>query len=465
MAVLPVTRLIIITCLLLISNISISASSHHARRNKIELPPPAYDQDFYSINKQQQQLGKLLFFDKIISGNKNTSCATCHHPFTGSSDGLSLPIGEGGKGLSVTRDTGRDGDEVHERVPRNSPHLFNLGAKQFDTMFHDGRIQIDSSQPSGFLNPAGNDLPNGILTTPVAVQAMFPVTSATEMAGQAGENPVANATANNNLAGDGGVWPLLAQRLQAIPEYVELFVNAFDDIESKDDITFAHAGQAIGVFEAATWRCDNSRFDQFLRGRKGALSWQERRGMRLFYNRNKANCAECHSGIFQTDQQFHAIAMPQIGPGKGDNQPGYTDGLDDFGRERVTGDPADRFKFRTPTLRMVAHTGPWGHAGAYNDLEQVVRHHLDAITALNQYDQTQAVLPSRDDLDQQDFLVQNDQARLDGIAAASEIAPINLNDAQVQAIVAFLYSLTDNRCVDMRNQIPTSVPSGLPIAD
>jgi cytochrome c peroxidase len=465
MAILPVTRLSVIACLLLISNISISAPSHHARRNKIELPPPADEQDFYPINQQQQQLGKLLFFDKIISGNKNTSCATCHHPFTGSSDGLSLPIGEGGKGLSVTRDTGSDGDEVHERVPRNSPHLFNLGAKQFDTMFHDGRIQIDSSQPSGFLNPAGDNLPNGILTTPVAVQAMFPVTSPTEMAGQTGENPVADAAAVDNLAGGNGVWPLLAQRLQAIPEYVELFINAFDDIESKEDITFAHAGQAIGTFEVATWRCDNSRFDQFLGGNKAALSKQERKGMKLFYGRKKANCAECHSGTFQTDQQFHAIAMPQIGPGKGDNQLGYTDGLDDFGRERVTGDPADRFKFRTPTLRMVAHTGPWGHAGAYNDLEQVVRHHLDAITALNQYDQTQAVLPSRDDLDQQDFIVQNDQVRLDAIAAASEIKPINLNDSQVQAIVAFLHSLTDNSCVDMRNQIPTSVPSGLSIAD
>ena len=88
--------------------------------------------------------------------------------------------------------------------------------------------------------------------------------------------------------------------------------------------------------------------------------------MRLFYG--KADCASCHSGAFQTDHDFHAIAMPQLGPGKGD---GFR-GREDFGRERVTGDPTDRFRFRTPTLRNVALTGPWGHTGAYATLEAVV---------------------------------------------------------------------------------------------
>ena len=65
-----------------------------------------------------------------------------------------------------------------------------------------------------------------------------------------------------------------------------------------------------------------------------------RRGMRLFYGR--ASCSSCHSGVFQTDHDFHAVGMPQIGPGKGDDLPGFDDGLDDFGRERVTGMEADR---------------------------------------------------------------------------------------------------------------------------
>ena len=84
--------------------------------------------------------------------------------------------------------------------------------------------------------------------------------------------------------------------------------------------------------------------------------------MRLFYG--KENCSSCHSGKFQTDLGFHAIAMPQIGPGKGHNSEDYDDGREGFGREVVTGNVNDRFRFRTPTLRIVALTAPYGHAGS-----------------------------------------------------------------------------------------------------
>jgi cytochrome c peroxidase len=70
-------------------------------------------------------------------------------------------------------------------------------------MFHDGRVEIVLTQSSGFRPPAGNDLPEG-LENVLAVQAMFPVTSGTEMAGQLGENPIANEAAAGNLAGPGG---------------------------------------------------------------------------------------------------------------------------------------------------------------------------------------------------------------------------------------------------------------------
>jgi cytochrome c peroxidase len=431
----------------------------------VNLPPPATDEDFQSRDPAREKLGKLLFFDKVISGNKNTSCATCHHPFAATGDGLSLPVGEGGVGLGVTRDTGTGLDAIHERVPRNAPHIFNLGAKEFDTMFYDGRVQVDASQPSGFLTPVGDQFPIGIVSSALSAQAMFPVTSPGEMAGQAGENPIADAAAADNIAGPGGVWEQLAGRLQAIDEYVELFKDAFDDIDEKNDITFAHAAEAIGAFESAAWRCDNSRFDQFLRGNRQALSVQEKRGMKIFYHKKKANCVKCHSGTFQTDQQFHAIAMPQIGPGKGDNQDGYSDGHDDFGRARVTAQLEDRFRFRTPSLRMVAQTGPWGHSGPYNDLEAVVRHHMDSVGALMNYDAEQAVLPFRYDLDAQDFIVANDAARLAAIGDASEIEPFELNDRQFGNLIAFLHALTDTSCIDLRRDVPKSVPSGLSLAE
>ena len=175
-------------------------------------PHPVSDNDFYSTpSGAEVALGRALFFDKIISGNRNISCATCHHPLAGTGDGLALPIGEGGNGLGLARDTGSGVDAVHERIPRHSPHVFNLGAKEFSVMFNDGRVSVDDSEPSGFNSPAGDQLPLG-LNSVLAAQAMFPVTSSSEMAGQAGENPVADAAIEGMLAGENGVWELLAQR-------------------------------------------------------------------------------------------------------------------------------------------------------------------------------------------------------------------------------------------------------------
>ena len=141
-------------------------------------------------------------------------------------------------------------------------------------------------------------------------------------------------------------------------------------MKDASDIILVHAANAIAAFEASQWRTDQSPFDQYLQGSEDALNASQLRGMKLFYG--KAECADFHSGQLLTDQSFHAIGMPQLGPGKGDG----VDGYEDFGRERVTGESRDRYKFRTPALRNVALTGPWGHAGSYRRLKDVVMHHL-----------------------------------------------------------------------------------------
>ncbi len=270
------------------------------------LPRPVTDRDYHdggNPNPDKVQRGQSLFFDKLLSGNRNISCATCHHPLTGTGDGLSLPVGEGGLGLGPTRDTGSGRDAVHERVPRNAPALFNLGAREFRVMFHDGRLMEDSRHPSGFQSPAGDDLPPG-LDNALAAQAMFPVTSGAEMAGQPGENPIADAAAAGKLAGPDGVWEQLARRLRDIPEYVALFKQAYpDEITESEDISFVHAANAIAAFEADFWRSDDSPFDRFLRGKRGAMSPSAIWGMGLFYG--KAGCHSCHGGVFQTDHGFH----------------------------------------------------------------------------------------------------------------------------------------------------------------
>ena len=454
--------------MLSISGSALAARGHgHHGHHGYGIPDAVTDADFRSHSDAKVELGRNLMFDKILSGNKNISCATCHHSLTDTGDGLSLPVGEGGNGLGVTRNTGLKKHAIHERVPRNAPPVFNLGAHEFEVMFHDGRVSVNPDFPSGCETPAGYNLPDN-LENVLACQAMFPVTSPTEMAGQKSENHIAKEAAKGNLAGPKGVWARLAKRLQRIPEYVDMFKAAFpDEIFVKEDITYAHAANAIAAFEAVFWRADNSPFDQYLRGDINAMSANAIAGMELFYNgdSNGNACADCHSGKFQTDHSFHAVAMPQIGAGRGSNSPDKTGGHEDFGREQATGDPADILKFRTLTLRNVALTAPYGHAGAYNTLRAMVVHKLDTVNALYNYDQSQAVLPSRADLDALDFVTMNDPERVQYIADHNELDPFTYSDEDVDRIIDFLNALTDPDSIDLRNDVPASVPSGLPMYD
>jgi len=456
-----------------------------------------WDRDFYrngQFPEAQLRLGRLLFFDKILSGNKNISCASCHHPTLGSGDDLALSLGEGAIGLGEERRV-PPASPILGRVPRNAQALYFVGAREFTRLFHDGRVEVDANKnwPSGFWSPAREQLPVG-LDNVLAVQAMFPVTSPVEMAGHKGENPVATAVALDELGGPDGAWALLARRLQAIPDYVTLFQAAYADIEKAEDITFVHAANAIAAFETVAFRADGSPFDRYLRTRDAShLSPASRRGMTLFYG--EAGCASCHSGPLQTDQDFHAIAMPQIGPGKNDGwdksywmATGFPGRLEDHGRARVTGNPADKFRFRTPTLRNVALTGPWGHAGSYTTLVDVVRHHLDPVAALEAYDLAWAKLPPvehvvertavgsqlvyrpvnparRADFARRDAWVQQSAALRQAIAAANELQTQSLSDAEVRDLVAFLEALTDPRSRDQSDLIPERVPSGIPVAD
>lgn len=463
------------------------------------LPDPVGDRDYYDAGSPpaaKVELGRMLFFDKILSGNRNISCATCHHPAFASADGIALPLGEGASGLGTERRTG-DGlrGSVATRVPRNSPGLFNLGAAEFERLFHDGRVETDPNGyfEGGFVTPAKWKLPKG-LDNPLAAQAMFPVASPAEMAGDKGENEIADAVSLNNAAGAGGAWELIARRLRAIPAYVGLFRDAYPDrVSGAEDITYVLAANAIAAFETTAFRADNSRFDRYLRGDARALDDEELQGMSLFYG--KAGCGSCHSGKFQTDHRFHAIAMPQIGPGKADgrdasytNATGISAMLEDFGRARETFREEDMFKFRTPSLRNVATTGPWGHAGAFSDLESVVRHHLDPVASLERYDPATAALPelgrvveltaSGSSLSQswlsenrqqgfalRDTWVQNNEALRSRIAAANELEPVELSDCEVDRILAFLQTLSDTRAERLLALVPEAVPSGLPVED
>ncbi|WP_254684994.1 cytochrome-c peroxidase [Tateyamaria omphalii] len=408
-----------------------------------------YDEPvFPAVDSAQIQLGQLLFYDPILSGSKTVSCATCHHPKFATGDGVSLGLGDGAAGLGPDRMA--DPDNLPEqRIPRNAPPLFNLGATEFTVFFHDGRLEEDATRPSGIRTPLGAEMEAGFASA-LSAQSMFPVLSPDEMAGHYSENEIAQAVRQGLITGPSGAWDLLSQRIENIPDYRA----RFDTVIGDQPIHFTDISDALAAFLDFEWRGVASPFDLYLRnGTK--MDPAAMRGMDLFYS--KAQCADCHSGRFQTDHDFHAIAMPQIGPGKAAR---FERHAQDTGRMRVTGDPKDAYAFRTPPLRNVAHTAPYGHSGAYATLEGVVRHHLDPVTSLHHYDISQAVMPG---FDADDMRVLSDSAEMERIAAANDLTPIRLTDGEVNDILAFLHALTDPQSLRGALGIPATVPSGLPV--
>lgn len=389
-------------------------------------------------------LGEALFYDPILSGNRNISCATCHHPSQATGDGLSLSIGQGGEGLGPQRRTGDGGV-----IPRNATDLYNRGAAEWVTMFWDGRVS--GSAEEGFTTPAGDDLPSGLVSA-LAAQAMFPVESHGEMRGNPGDYDVNGKINELSYHADDdftAVWDSLMTRLMAVAEYRDLFAAAYPDTPV-EKLGFEHAANAIAAYESTAFAFTNSPWSRYLAGDATALSEDAASGAVLFLGR--AGCSTCHSGSLLTDQQFYSLGVPQIGPGKEDEAP------EDFGRGRETGTVADRYAFRTPSLHNVSLTGPWMHDGAFVTLEAAIRHHADPEASLAAYDARQALGPG--------LLFVDRQRYLDPLLASfsPELSNVpELSDEQIADLVAFLHALTDPAAADLDHLIPERVPSGLPI--
>ena len=406
------------------------------------------EMDLPKLDPVKVELGRLLFFDKLLSGNKDVSCATCHHPTEGSADGLPLSIGVGGEGLGSTRKMGYDRD----RIPRNAPDVFNRGAAEWHTMFWDNRVS--GSVEEGFDTPADEKLPGG-LENILAVQAMFPVTSREEMRGEIGDldiNGEQNELALISPASPQAIWHRIMLRVRQFPEYVALFQKVYPDVE-EEDLGFQHAANAIAAFETAAFTFNDSPWDRYISGDHSAITEEVKRGALLFYG--KANCASCHSGSLMTDQQIHNIGVPQLGPGKGNAEPL------DVGRYLESGLKEDLFAFRTPPLKNAELTGPWMHNGAYTDLEDAVRHHLDPEQHLRNYDPSQLPEELRNTYQNQPELLERIIEKLDPTLKQVVV----LEEKEFDDLMAFIRAQTDTGALEMDDIVPAEVPSGLPVRD
>lgn len=389
------------------------------------------------------KLGEALFWDPELSGNRDIACATCHLPTFGGGDGLAVSIGAGGRGLGSLRERA----SIREFVARNAQPLFNLGHLEWQNRFWDGRVFVDEA--GRLHSPASDRLPPGLEST-LAAQALFPITSREEMRGHRGDTDTFGQRNELAMVDDytlTAIWQGLMQRLLALPGYQALFAAGYPDLDPAQwDV--AHAANAIAAYEISAFTFADSPFDRYLAGDRAALSPAARRGALLFYG--KAQCAACHSGPLLSDQQFHNLALPQIGEGKGREQPF------DLGRARETGNDCDRFAFRTPPLRNVALTAPYMHNGAFATLPDVIRHHLDPATGLRQYDpdRLHPTLELHNGPEQQAAILRwYTPIPTDGL---------RLTDAEFADLIVFLDALTSPSARHLEHLTPASVPSGLP---
>ena len=263
------------------------------------------------------ELGYQLFFDPILSGDKTTSCASCHHPDYGMADGLKKGIGVGGRGYGPSRaGTGRE-------LQRNTPSIFNVAFSPL--LFWDGR--------------AGS----------LEEQAVSPLFSEDEM--------------NQPSAAE------LVKRLRAIPKYREMFAKAFGFHSKQDggEINVPNIARALAAFERKL-NITETNYDFFVKGQDERLTTEQLRGLVVFFGRGQ--CAVCHTPPHFHDEVLSSIGVP-TSPEKGaplDSDPGFAAVVrreDGFGM------------FKTPGLRNIERTAPYFHNGAFNTLEEVIEFYND----------------------------------------------------------------------------------------
>lgn len=394
-------------------------------------------------------LGRELFFSTVLGGDGDVSCASCHHPVLGGGDGLSLSVGVGAVDAGLLGPTRRhDGDRAVDpnadggpNVPRNAPTTFNTAFYE-GSLFWDGRVHTVAvgdradatirTPESRFNSPdprAGLSL--------LAAQARFPVTSPVEMLGF---GPL------NRLSGD-DIRATLAAR----------FAAQFD-LADGERLGFDRVAETLGAYQRSQVFVD-SPWARYVAGEDGALSDAAKRGAVRFLTPREdggAGCVQCHAGDRFTDEEFHNLAVPQLGRGK--DTRGH-----DVGRALVTGRPEDRYRFRTPGLLNVGVTAPYGHSGAFPTLADVVRHHLDVETSLADFDYGLGHLRQFDGVEVDGERHRRaSRAAYDAMVAsgARESLPRGpIDEAAVDDLVAFLESLTDP-CVRSAECLRPWLPAG-----
>ncbi len=341
-----------------------AASMDNYLRSRLELfditPYKSLEIDQSDEARAKFVLGRRLFMDTNLSGNRNISCLVCHHPMKGTSDGLPLSQTEDGKGV----------------LKRNSSSLFNIGDKFNTFMFWDGRVRFHPEKkffttPEPALNGVNPKAPQitGAMTSALSAQALFPLVSHEEMRGKVGDNEIANA--KNNIE----AWDLIIKRIKtesSSQTYVNLFNRAFP---KSPDFNIGHAGEAMSAFMREQFQSNTSPFHRYVAGDNTAMTDKQKRGFIVFMERG--SCIACHQGnLLGLNSFFASVGVPSYGA-----KP-FTP---DIGRGEMPGEKFRSFFFKTPSLINVALSAPYMHNGAFRTIREVIDHYSDIQTSLNTF--------------------------------------------------------------------------------
>ena len=435
-----------------------------------------------SLNPPLVELGHLLFFDNILGLHEDNSCAGCHSPGFGFGDSQSMAIG-----TQSNKVVGRD--RAGPRNQRKAPMVINSAF--IPKLMLNGRFEALSGDP--FDNSLGFQFPppEGLTRFPpgdrrfptlLSAQGHIPETELVEMAGFNGarNNPFFNrrfwqfddgkgTKLPGDTDGDGflneEIRTVVLSKIRNTAGYLEPFRRAFGmkKVKNKNDITFAMVGQALSEYQTSLMFA-NAPIDRFARGRWDAMTNGQKRGALLFFG--KAGCTRCHDASNQmfSDYDNHVLGVPQVAPvfGKGTGNVIF-DGPDeneDFGRAQITGEIADRYKFRTSPIRNVALQPAFFHDGAFTRLEDAVRHHLDARASALAYDPEEAGVD--EDLTHRLAPIRPILKRLDPLMKNK----IELSSVEFRDLMAFVRDgLLDPQATKegLCSDVPTSVPSGIPV--
>jgi cytochrome c peroxidase len=431
------------------------------------------------IDPKLADLGRLLWFDTAGGLHNDNTCGGCHSPAKGFGDSQSIAIGVQNNNL-VGRN--RSGPRNQRRAPTAANAAF------YPKLMWNGRFSAPSGDPFdnslGYLFPApegATQFPAGdpLVTHLLTAQAHIPPTELVEVAGFTGTAGTIGPEFDQFDDGLGETVPppdasgfrnepirqAVLARLNGTPAYRSLFGESFPEVAAGALIDFTMFGRAIAEFEFTLVFAD-APIDRYARGDLQALTLPQKEGALVFFG--KGGCTSCHvvsgrSNEMFSDFRMHVVGVPQIAPrfgaGLGNvifDGPGQDE---DFGLEQITGDPADRYKFRTSPLRNAALQPAFFHNGAFTRLEDAIRHHLNVFESARNYNPNAAGVDR--DLRYRLGPTEPVLARVDPLLAK----PIDVTAREFEALVAFVQDgLLDERASrqNLCALVPGSVPSGYP---